>query len=110
MDTKPVWTQNQCGHFGRQGKFLAASVNRTIDCPAHVSDKSPGLLFTVKKKVNQSHYRPKVPRGFQEVKVTRLRTMAQDGGKVVSLTGPLFTPRKYSRYSFLLEAESTPGS
>ena len=29
---------------------------------------------------------------------------------VVSLTHrPLFTPRKYSRYSFLLEAESTPG-
>jgi len=25
------------------------------------------------KKVNQSHYRPKVPRGFQEVKVLRLR-------------------------------------
>jgi len=23
------------------------------------------------KKVNQSHYRPKVPRGFQEVKVPR---------------------------------------
>jgi len=37
-------------------------------------------------------------------------TTAQDGGKVVSLTHrPLFTPRKYSRYSFLLEAESTPG-
>ena len=26
-----------------------------------------------KKKVNQSHYRPEVPRGFQEVKVPRLR-------------------------------------
>jgi hypothetical protein len=37
-------------------------------------------------------------------------TTAQDGGKVVSLTHrPLFTPRKYSWYSFLLEAESTPG-
>ena len=31
-------------------------------------------------------------------------TTAQDGGKVVSLTHrPLFTPRKYSWYSFLLE-------
>ena len=28
---------------------------------------------TVKKKVNQSHYRPEVPRGFQEVNVPRLR-------------------------------------
>jgi len=27
----------------------------------------------VKKKVNQSHYRPEVPRGFQEIKVPRLR-------------------------------------
>jgi len=36
--------------------------------------------------------------------------MAQDGGKVVSLTRrPLFAPRKYSWYSFLFEAESTPG-
>jgi hypothetical protein len=26
----------------------------------------------VKVKVNQSHYRPEVPRGFQEVKVPRL--------------------------------------
>jgi len=26
----------------------------------------------VKDKVNQSHYRPEVPRGFQEVKVSRL--------------------------------------
>jgi hypothetical protein len=37
-------------------------------------------------------------------------TTAQDGGKVVSLTHrqPL-PPRKCSWYSFLLEAESTPG-
>ena len=36
-------------------------------------------------------------------------TLAQDGGKVVSLMHrPLFTPRKYSWYSFLLEAKSTP--
>jgi len=28
---------------------------------------------TGNKKVNQSHYRPEVPRGFQEVKVPRLR-------------------------------------
>ena len=37
-------------------------------------------------------------------------TTAQDGGKVVSPTHrPPLPPRKYSRYSFLLEAESTPG-
>jgi hypothetical protein len=34
-----------------------------------------------------------------------------DGGKVVSLTRrPPFTPQEDSWYSFLLEAESTPGS
>jgi len=37
-------------------------------------------------------------------------TLAQDSGKFVSLTHrPLFTPRKCSWYSFLLEAESTLG-
>ena len=37
-------------------------------------------------------------------------TMAQVGGKVISLTHrKLFTHRKYSWYSFLLEAVSTPG-
>jgi len=37
-------------------------------------------------------------------------TVDQDGGKVVSLMHrPLFTTRKYSWYSFLLEAESIPG-
>ena len=37
-------------------------------------------------------------------------TMAQDGGKFVILTHrPPLPPRKYSWYSFLLKAESTPG-
>jgi len=31
------------------------------------------VKLAVKVKVNQSHYRPEVPRGFQEVKVPRLR-------------------------------------
>jgi len=30
-------------------------------------------IYELKKKVNQSHYRPEMPRGFQEVKVPRLR-------------------------------------
>jgi len=37
-------------------------------------------------------------------------TTAQDGGKFVSLKHRLLLPpRKYSWYSFMLEAESTPG-
>ena len=59
-------------------------------------------------KVNQSHYRPEVPR--EKLRFPDYVTMAQDGGKVDSLTHRLlFTPRKYSWYSFLIEAESTPG-
>ena len=30
-------------------------------------------LYRKAVKVNESHYRPEVPRGFQEVKVPRLR-------------------------------------
>jgi len=61
--------------------------------------------------VNQSHYRPEVPRGFQDVVFPDYVTMTQDDGKVVSLTHrPLFTSRKYSWYSFLLEVELIPGT
>jgi len=46
------------------------------------------------------------PRGFQEVKVPKF----QGGGKVVSLTHrPPLSPGNTLWYSFLLEAESTPG-
>jgi len=39
------------------------------------------------------------------------RQSTHAGGKVVSPTHrPPLPPRKYSRYSFLLEADSTPGS
>jgi hypothetical protein len=48
------------------------------------------------------------PEGFRKLRFPDFVTTAQDGGKVVSLTyRPLFTPRKYSRYSFLLEDESS---
>jgi len=50
------------------------------------------------------------PRGFQEVKFPDFMTAVQDGGKVVSLMHQLpLSPRKYTWYSFLLEAELTPG-
>jgi len=50
------------------------------------------------------------PEGSRKLRFPDYVAMAQDGGKVVSLRHrPFFTPRKYSWYSFLLEAESTPG-
>ena len=48
--------------------------------------------------------------GSRKLMFPDFMTTAQDGGNVVSLTHrPPLPPRKYSRYSFLLEAESTPG-
>ena len=50
------------------------------------------------------------PEGSRKLRLPDFMTTAQECGKVVSLTHwRLFTPRKYSWYSFLLEAESTPG-
>ena len=50
------------------------------------------------------------PEGSRKLRLPDFVTTAQDSGKVVSLTyRPLFAPRKCSWYSFLLEAESTPG-
>ena len=44
-----------------------------IICTRLGSETATSLLSSVKIKVNQSHYRPEVPRGFQEVKVLILR-------------------------------------
>jgi len=50
------------------------------------------------------------PEGSSKLRFPDFMTTAQDGGKVVSLTHrPPLLPRKYTWYSFLLEAESTPG-
>ena len=50
------------------------------------------------------------PEGSRKLGFSDFMTKVQDGGKVVSLTHrPPLPPRKYSWYSFMLEAESTPG-
>ena len=50
------------------------------------------------------------PEGSRKLRFLDFMTTVKDGGKVVSLTHrPPFTPRKYTWYPFLLEAESTPG-
>jgi hypothetical protein len=67
------------------------------------------MLAECKKKVKQSHYGP-----GQALKVSEAprisRQSAYESGKVVSPKHwPHLPPRKYSWYSFLLEAESIPG-
>ena len=48
--------------------------------------------------------------GSRKLRLPDYVITAQDGGKVVTLTHrPPLPPRKYSWYSFLLEAQSTPG-
>jgi len=50
------------------------------------------------------------PDGSRKLRFPNFVTTVQDGGKVVSLTyRPPLSRRKYFRYSFLLEAESTVG-
>jgi hypothetical protein len=64
-----------------------------------------------KVKVKQSHYRPGQALRGPEGRGSQIsRQWARECGKFVSHTHrPRLPPRKYSRYSFLLEAESTPG-
>ena len=50
------------------------------------------------------------PQGSRKLGFPDFMTVAQDGGKGVSLMHrPPLPPRKHTWYSFLLEAESTPG-
>jgi len=69
------------------------------------------FFFFMNKKVKISTITgPRCPEGSRNLRFPNYVTVAQDGSKVVSFTHrPLFNPRKYSWYSFLLEAESTPG-
>ena len=68
------------------------------------------VVRTLKVKVKQSYYRPgQTQRVPGSLRFPDFVTTAQDGGRLSALRTGALTPGKYSRYSFLLEAESTPG-
>jgi len=54
------------------------------------------LVHIIKRQISPITC-PRFPEGFRKLRFPDYVTVAQDGGKVVSLTHrPLFTPRKYS--------------
>jgi hypothetical protein len=77
-------------------------------CEAYVNKYS-------KEKVKQSHYRPEQDHRVPGGRGSQIsRQSALEGGKLSAirtgrLSPPPPRPRKYSWYSFLLEAESTQG-
>jgi hypothetical protein len=74
-------------------------------------DPKSSLQFRVKKGKAVPVPGHGGPYGYETLRVPQyLDNRLTDGGKGVSLTRrPPFTPQEGSWYSFLLEAESTPG-
>jgi len=77
--------------------------------PTHNNRQNCSSVFSL-KKVKQSHYRPGQAQRVQrsqgpQISWQRHRTVVG----CQPYAPAAFTPRKYSWYSFLLEAESTPG-
>ena len=89
------------------------SVQKTIRCNSTSSAPDDGRMYPkyFELRIKSSHITGlDRPRGFQEIKVPRFRDNGTGWWWVVSLTYRLpLPPGKCSLYSFLLEAESTPG-
>ena len=75
-----------------------------------ITKKTTELINEVKLKVKQSRYRPGLAQGFlggydYQISLQRHRMVAG----CQPYAPATFTPKKFSWYSFLFEAESTPG-
>jgi len=122
---RPLLPQQGLQHvtsLPEQNKMASQCGGNTISCNfvCNCNAKLNTYLFAYVKNVYIYTYTYKgkaVPlqawiglEGSRKLRFPYFVTTAQDGGRLSVLrTGRLYPPRKYSWYSFLLEAESTPG-
>ena len=100
------------GEFGRKIGVIPSLLFVEPGFPISPTSSSLSRMLSFVKKKGKSVplQAQSGPEGSRKLRLPDFVTTAQDGGKVVSLTHrPPLPPRKYSCYSFLLEAESTPG-
>jgi hypothetical protein len=99
-----TWKQavRSCGTFEGKKKGMQGLGEET---------RKKGGSYKKNVKLKQSLYRRGQAHGVPGSEGSQIsRQSAHEGGKVVSHTHqPPLPPSKYSWYSFLLEAESTPG-
>jgi hypothetical protein len=90
-----------------QNSFMASAQVHLTECTVTHEHS----ISTLSDKVKQSHYRPgSGPEGCRRLRLPDFKTISTWRWQGCQPSTPAtFTPRKYSWYSFLLEAESTPG-
>jgi hypothetical protein len=103
----------------QQNNYYKVFLNFLLQCDAHISSDVSRLSYDSTAEPSCEHDMSDVQSKFLSLSYPCNRpsmlpyfldNQITDGGEVVSLTHrPPFTPQEDSRYSFLLEAESTPG-